>query len=99
MDPLFVERVGAVAERLRGCPVDDPDVAVAWLAEHVPFDDPEIAELRGRALEGAAAGWLLPKQNGAIRFGRVAKDLCGFSVDAVRMGTTGRPVSAGASDT
>ena len=89
MDPVFVERVTAFAERLGPCPVAEPDAALEWLAQHVPFDGPDVAELRRLALAGAEAGWLLPKQNGAIRFGRVAKDAHGFSVDAVWMDTPG----------
>jgi hypothetical protein len=38
---------------------------------------------------GAQEGWLLPKVAGPIRFGRVAKDLNGFSVDAVLMSSPG----------
>ena len=33
--------------------------------------------------------WLLPRAQGGIRFGRVAKDLHGFSVDAVLMDVPG----------
>jgi hypothetical protein len=33
--------------------------------------------------------WLLPKEAGGVRFGRVAKELCGFSVDCVFMNSPG----------
>ena len=37
----------------------------------------------------SARDWLLPKSSGGIRFGRVAKDLHGFAVDAVLMDVPG----------
>ncbi len=89
MDAEFVAQVGAFAERLQGCPVDDPAAAKAWLEEHVPFDGAEVAALGAAARAGAEAGWLLPKEAGGIRFGRVAKDVHGFSVDAVWMDRPG----------
>ena len=41
------------------------------------------------AQEAASAGWLLPKEAGGVKFGRIAKDLEGFSVDAVLMSSPG----------
>ena len=57
-----------------------------------------VAELVGldvRAFEAAlraahAEGWATPKEHGGIRFGRLAKDLDGFSIDIVEM-STGAP--------
>ena len=86
-DPLqvFVATLTPLAERLGGCDLSDPAAAKAWLDRELPFDGELVAGVRAAAEAGATEGWLLPKQAGPIRFGRVAKDLGGFSVDAVWM--------------
>ena len=82
----FLELVTPLAEALKGCPdLADTAAALAWLDANVPFDGPLCAGIRAAAEAGAEAGWLLPKEAGSIRFGRVAKDCCGFSIDAVWM--------------
>ncbi|MCA8967834.1 MAG: DUF4863 family protein, partial [Planctomycetes bacterium] len=55
----------------------------------LPFGGDLVASIRASATAAAEAGWLLPKENGAIRFGRITKDLEGFSVDAVFMSSPG----------
>lgn len=55
----------------------------------VPFHGGAIANLRKAAMAAIGSDWLLPKENGGIRFGRVAKDVRGFSVDAVLMDKPG----------
>lgn len=85
MNDAFVQLLSPIAERLKECPLTDPAGAKAWLDERLPVDGPDVTALRAAAVEGADAGWLLPKENGPIRFGRVTKDLHGFSVDAVWM--------------
>ncbi len=81
----FALEITPLAERLAGLDLDDPTALQEKLARDLPLDDPLIATIRAAAEQGVEAGWLLPKQNGSLRYGRVAKDLAGFSVDAVWM--------------
>jgi hypothetical protein len=83
------ETLRPLAEALQGADLSDPAAAQAAIEAKAPFAGELVASVRAAALAGAEAGWLLPRENGPIRFGRVAKDLCGFSVDAVQMSTPG----------
>ena len=38
---------------------------------------------------GVDAGWLVPRESGAVRFGRLAKEQNGFSLDVVLSGGDG----------
>lgn len=78
-----------LAEILEGQALDDPAAAKSAIESRAPFAGELVTRIREAAEAGAAAGWLLPKENGGIRFGRVAKDLHGFSVDAVLMDRPG----------
>ena len=62
-----------------------PDVARKRLEEVLPVGGREIKAVEKAATEGADMGWLLPQEQGGVRFGRLAKDLGGFSIDAVWM--------------
>jgi hypothetical protein len=84
----FVELLRPLAAVLQPIDVDRADAAVA--AERAaPFAGPAVAAVRAAALANVDSEWLLPKANAGIRFGRVAKDLHGFSVDAVLMDVPG----------
>jgi hypothetical protein len=84
----FVELLRPIAARLQPVDVDAGDAAQA--AERaVPFAGPAVAALRHAAIACIGSEWLLPKAQGGIRFGRVAKDLHGFSVDVVLMDVPG----------
>jgi hypothetical protein len=74
---------------LRGVDVGDPKAAQAALQRAAPLEGALLQRVRALVDAGAEAGWLLPKENGGVRFGRVAKDLGGFSVDAVHMAGPG----------
>ena len=76
-------------EILRGVDVKNAKAAVALLNEKAPLSGTLIKGIRAAAEKGLVAGWLLPKEQAGVRFGRVAKDLDGFSVDAVLMTTPG----------
>lgn len=78
-----------LAAALEGLSLDDPAAARAEIERRLPFDGPAVKAVREAAMAGAEAGWLLPRQNGEVRFGRVTKSLHGFSVDAVLMSTPG----------
>ena len=75
--------------KLQGVDLNDPAAAQATVSERAPLDSELVAEIRKVAEAGAVEGWLLPKEAGGIKFGRVAKDLGGFSVDAVLMDCPG----------
>lgn len=74
-----------VAEALSGMSLEDEGEAQRAIEAKLPFDGPAVQALRSAAEAGAARGWLMPREAGGVRFGRAAKALCGFSVDAVRM--------------
>lgn len=63
--------------------------AAAAVQRLLPFRGGLVQRVRKAAVAAIASDWLLPKENAGIRFGRVAKDLCGFSVDAVLMDRPG----------
>ncbi len=81
----LVNALDAVAAELASVDMDDVEAASRRVAELFPLDGPAVTNLRRLAKEGMNEGWLLPKENGDIRFGRVVKDLHGFTVDAVLM--------------
>lgn len=63
-----------------------PADAERTLSAAVPLSSLRAARIRALAKVGVEAGWLLPKAaGGKVRFGRLAKDLGGYSVDAVWM--------------
>ena len=84
----FVELVKPVALLLQGLDVDAADAA-ARAERAAPFASPAVQALRAAAVAAIPSEWLLPKSQGGIRFGRVAKDVHGFSVDAVLMDVPG----------
>lgn len=85
----FVELLRPLAEKLKGVDLTDPARARTAIEGIAPFSGETVQSIRAAAIAGKDAGWLCPKQNGAIKFGRPAKDLCGFTVDAVLMSTPG----------
>jgi len=79
----FAAAVRPLVDVLATIPLDDAARAQEAVERGAPVAGELVAEIRRLALEGAAAGWLLPKERGGIRFGRVAGEVAGFSVDAV----------------
>ena len=60
--------------------------AAACLERAAPFGGPAVSRIRDHALKGRAEGWLTPREGGpTVRFGRLAKDMGGYAVDAVVM--------------
>ncbi|MBL8755202.1 MAG: DUF4863 family protein [Planctomycetes bacterium] len=84
----FVELLRPLAQALQGFDVDAKDAAVLCAAK-LPFASPAVAAVQRAAIANIASDWMLPKSNAGIRFGRVVKDLLGFSVDAVLMDVPG----------
>ena len=86
------EEFGAVLEPLAKSLADldvDAADATAQAEARAPFRGELVEAVRKAALANIDSDWLLPKSNAGIRFGRVAKDLHGFSVDAVLMAVPG----------
>ncbi len=84
----FVEMLRPLAETLKSLDVDAADAA-AQAEKLVAFGGQAIAGIRTAAIASIDSDWLMPKEAGGVRFGRVAKELCGFSVDCVLMNGPG----------
>ncbi len=80
-----------VLETLRDLDPADADAA-STLARRHPLDSEDLRQVRVLLEDGLEEGWLCPKENAGIRFGRVAKagkGTDGFSIDAVEMAGPG----------
>jgi Domain of unknown function (DUF4863) len=84
----FVELLRPIAAALQAFDFAQQTPAPA-VQQRVPFTGPPVAAVRNAAMAAVDSPWLLPKESAGIRFGRVAKDLHGFSVDAVLMDKPG----------
>jgi hypothetical protein len=74
--------LGSLVAVIANIDLDLPD-AVQRLTKSAPMDGQLVDSICDVALAGIEDGWLLPAERGGIRFGRIAADLSGFSVDAV----------------
>ena len=84
----FTKLLEPLALALQAVDVDARDAAVQ--AERAAaYRGAAVAAVREAAVASIGSDWLLPKSSGGIRFGRVAKDLHGFSIDAVLMAVPG----------
>lgn len=63
--------------------------ATLRVSQLLPFAGGDLARARKAGLAAVSSDWLLPKEAGGIRFGRLVKDIHGFSVDAVLMDKAG----------
>ena len=86
---LLIEALNPLAAAIAPLALEDPAAARAAVEAALPFGGPAVAAARAAAEAGARDGWLLPREADGIRFGRVVKDLCGLSVDAVLMDRPG----------
>lgn len=84
----FVELLRPLAQALTAVDVAAKDGA-AQAERQAPFAGAMVQAIRAAAVANRDSEWLLPKAMAGIRFGRVAKDLHGFSVDAVLMDVPG----------
>lgn len=84
----FTKLLEPLALALRAVDVDQKDAA-AVAERAAPFRGAMVEAVRAAAVAAIGSEWLLPKESAGIRFGRVAKDLHGFSVDAVLMAIPG----------
>lgn len=74
-----------VLPAFQGLDLSDPGAAAAKLSEALPLEGDVLSRVRSLVFEAADAGVLTPKEAGGVRFGRLAKDAQGHSIDAVEM--------------
>ena len=66
-------------------PTAAEDAAASLNRDH-PFDGAQVTRIFELCEHGLDAGWLAPHEAGPhVRFGRVAKDMGGYAIDAVIM--------------
>ncbi|HMQ23964.1 MAG TPA: DUF4863 family protein [Planctomycetota bacterium] len=68
-----------------GLDLNDPESATAQLDAALPLGGAILERVRSLVDAAAEAGTLMPKENMGVRFGRLAKDEQGYSIDAVEM--------------
>lgn len=77
-----------VLDRIAALDLTQPEAARAALDLDLPMSGPVLRKVRARVEAGLAEGWLCPRQNGEIAFGRVAKASTTaqeLGIDAVHM--------------
>jgi hypothetical protein len=63
-----------------------PEAAADQLEKNHPFRGSTVVQILDRCRVGLDQGWLVPHDaGGGVRFGRIEKDLGGYTVDAVVM--------------
>jgi hypothetical protein len=80
-----------VLEHLSGVDCRDPGASAA-LNERLPLGGTAMREVEALVRRGVSEGWLTPRGEPGVRFGRVAKpgaESRGFSIDAVHMDRPG----------
>lgn len=76
---LVAEVTGAIKGKALDADLGD------WLSQTFPADGETIRSIRAACDAAIEAGWMCDQEYGGIKFGRVIKDLDGFSVDVVHM--------------
>ena len=79
----FETLVKKVTSAVGGRPLDD--ALAAWLNAEFPSDGDDFEAIHAACLAGIVEGWICDHEHGGIKYGRVVKDLDGFSVDVVQM--------------
>lgn len=82
------DHLGTLVALIANIDLDLPDAAQR-LTSSAPTDGQLVDSICDAAMAGIEDGWLLPAERGGIRFGRIAADISGFSVDAVLSSGTG----------
>jgi hypothetical protein len=86
LDPEGIfEALDPILDVIGTLDLKDPISVRERLAEVFPVDSPLISALEETLLQARDQKTLLPKEVGGIRFGRLAKDRKGFSIDVVEM--------------
>jgi hypothetical protein len=79
----FQELIAGVTRDIVGKPLNS--ALAARLNERFPASGPEFKTIQGACRSAIAEGWMCEREQGGIRFGRVLKDVDGFSIDVVQM--------------
>jgi hypothetical protein len=80
------EALSALVPAVDAAAALSPEAGMAHLNTDVPFDGAQVGAILDLCKQGLADGWLTPRAAGSkIQFGRLAKDLGGYAVDAVVM--------------
>lgn len=88
----FIRLLANVTSAIAGKPVDTG--LESDLNQRFPADGAVVAQIFAACREGSAAGWLCNREQGGIRFGRVAKpspELHDHSIDVVDMNEVAGP--------
>lgn len=82
----LIARLEALLPSIDAVDATDAEAASAQLTAHHPFDGEEVRAILELCTKGLDADWLTPHAAGAkVTFGRLAKDMGGYAVDAVTM--------------
>jgi hypothetical protein len=79
----FQEQIASITRAIAGRPVDGK--LATFLNERFPAAGPEFKAIQAACNAAISQGWMCDREQGGIRFGRVLKDVDGFSVDVVQM--------------
>jgi hypothetical protein len=80
----FREQIEGIIRDIAGKPLDA--ALAAHLNARFPAAGPEFKAIRATCDAAIKDGWMCEREQGGIKFGRVIKDVDGFSVDVVQMG-------------
>lgn len=80
----FREQIESITREIAGKPLDA--ALAAHLNARFPATSAEFRAIRATCDAAIKDGWMCEREQGGIRFGRVIKDVDGFSVDVVQMG-------------
>ncbi len=82
----LMARLEALLPSIDAVDAEAAEAAAAQLTARHPFDGDEVKAIFGLCKQGLDAGWLAPHDAGPnVKFGRLAKDMGGYAVDAVVM--------------
>ena len=79
----FQELVQTITSSIAGKPLDE--ALAAELNETFPADSDAFKNIQSACEAAVEEGWMCDQEYGGIKFGRVIKDIDGFSVDVVHM--------------
>ncbi len=79
----FQTLIAEVTQTVRGHPLDAK--LAAELNAKFPAAGQAFQSIRAACAAAVADGWMCEREQGGIKFGRVIKDVDGFSVDVVHM--------------
>lgn len=82
----LMARLEALLPSIDAVDTQAAEEAATQLNARHPFDGEEVRAIRALATQGLDEGWLAPHDAGPdVKFGRLAKDLGGYAIDAVLM--------------